>query len=324
MSNNLNSLRWWRTALKLKQAGKDIPTVVAEDVPQRGFYRSRRKGGPYEPVSIWYVGDELFCFIGTERQEDAFARKVWTYISRQPITHEVYTAVADEGKPWPDIDPTVAEQQRTSVGGNNPPTDPAELLKEQIESATAGAERYKEIASDAEAATAQTLRSRLLELYNSADGEREKQKRPHLDAGVAIDAKWMPMVRSAKLFADAIRTALSVWETAKLRKQREEHEKAQAAYQAAQNEAKATGDLPEIAAPPPPVEKPQAIKGAAGRAASVRSRRVVVEITDLDALWHSMKGRKDVQAFLLQLAQKIVDDNQDVLGVKIETQANVR
>jgi hypothetical protein len=131
----------------------------------------------------------------------------------------------------------------------------------------------------------------LLELSGEADKQREGLKRPIIDAGKAIDAKWQPLVKKAKDFADTIRAAISAWETTKLRK-------AQAV--------------------------PTTIKGAAGRAASVKPRRVVTAITNIDVLFQALKGRPEVLALFMELAQKIVDANQDVLGVTIEQRMDVR
>jgi hypothetical protein len=309
-----NDLTWWRNALAGNVAAIDVNT------PCRGWYRARRKGQPYRPVAYWWEGDaqeQLVCLYDGELIDEHIARERWPFVSKNPVPYEVYRLVAEEGGEWPDIDSVAAEQLR-GKGDNNPPSDPAELLKEQIESASAGADAYATIADDATAAKAQTLRSRLLELSGEADTQREKLKAPHWEAAKAVDAKWQPLVKNAKAVADKIRAALSEWETAKMRKAAAEQAKAQAEAQKAIDAGK------PVPPPPPPVAPSGPIKGAAGRAASVKKRRVVTSISNLDAVFMCVKNRPEVAALFMKIAQEIVDNNQDVLGVVIETVADVR
>ncbi|HWV44076.1 MAG TPA: hypothetical protein VN004_20805 [Pseudorhodoplanes sp.] len=297
---------YWRAALRGERPEAN------PDNPQDGYYRVRdRKGGPLVPVAVWFENDRQLCVIGGKLVDETTACERWPYFADKPISHEVYTAVADRGENWPDIDDTVADQQRAGIGGNNPPEDEAIILQEQIEAAAAGANAYAKITDDATLAKAQTLRSRLLELSRTADKRREDLKRPHMEAGKAVDAKWQPLVKMAKSFADSIAAAMNAWETEKLRREREEQRKAE---EAARKAAEAGRPAPVAPAPPP---APAPIKGAAGRAASVKLVRIAT-VTDQDAVYRYMRDRPEVVELLAKLAQRAVDAGRDVPGVKIE------
>jgi hypothetical protein len=315
---NINSLAWWRAAL----AG-NAPEINSEMSPARGWYRQRRKGEQYRPCAYWYddasgklkwaglkklVDKKYWTEIDPETNEpditELKARDLWMFIHKHPISYETYEAVCS-GKPWPDIDPTVAFASSTLIGNNNPPSDPVVDLTQQIDIATTGADKYAEIVSDEQAAQAQTLRAHLLKLHGDADKLREAEKKPFFDQAKAVDTKWQPLVKKAKAVADKIRAAIAAFETKKLQ------------AKAAAAKPPAPDDASEKPAPIP------AIKGASGRAASVKTRRVATAITNLEALMVSLKGRPELEPLLLGLAQKILDANEDVLGVAIENRAEV-
>lgn len=308
-----------------------------QDDPISGYFRTRRfKGGPLEPVAIWRDADGLNIQCAGKNVE---LSTVWPWAARNPVSYTSYTARMETGK-WDDVDEVAhqqAENARAEIGGNNPPTDPAELLQQEIESASAGATAYKEIKDDETLVKAQTLRSRLLELSGNADKHRDKLKRPHLDANAAIDAKWQPLVKGAKAVADSIRAAMEVWETVKLQRRCAEEAKvaeAQRAHQAAIDkaaaEAAAANKPAPAPSPPPPAAIPPApqmhapIKGAAGRAASSKPKLFVKSIDDIDKLYTYMRSRTEVYDTLFALAQKAVDAGRtDVPGITTEERAKV-
>jgi hypothetical protein len=276
-----NEYALWESLLAAKVAGQ-IPPPINPNEPACGFYRSRRKGGPYLPVAIWIDGD-LCCQIDGE---DVPAQKVidsWPFISRNPVSWEAYEFYKQNGR-WEDADETVHEQMtERGIGDNNPPDELA-LMKGEIEAASAGIAAYKEITDDQQQARAQSLRSRLLELSTGADKKREAEKKPHWDAGKAVDAKWQPLVAAAKAAADTIRAAMAKFETAKAQKARAEQEEiARKAREAAAEAAKAGKPAPPPPPAPTPPVAPQPIRGGYGRAASTRPVKVFKKITDLDA-----------------------------------------
>lgn len=309
--SNLNSLDYWKAAL----AG-DL-SAFNSNVPARGWYRARRKGEEYKPCAYWYDDNGGLKWVGlrefvdkskwTERDpvtgeldiDEDNARRLWLFIHKNPISYRTYEKV-DAGEPWLDIDPVVSAHQL--VNSNQPIVDPAEEFKKKIEEAGVSSDKYIEITSDEQAVQAQTLRAHLLKLHKDSEENRKELKKPFQNEADLVDSKWMPVTKLAKTFADKIRSAIAAWETKKL-------------------QAKKPPAPDDVSEKPPQIP---AIKGASGRAASVKPRRVAVAITNLDALMHSLKGRPELEPLLLGLAQKILDENGDVLGVSIDTVAEVR
>jgi hypothetical protein len=302
-----NAWAWWQQALENpKDIGRKLP--VSPDSPEQGFYRARYKGKPWEPVAIWHDID----WIALRSGRSVDAREVWSYCCRNPISAEDYEQALDGGG-WTDDDPTVASM----IGHNVGEADEAIMLADQIASAKQGAEAYRDLHSEAEAAKAQSLRARMNELAGKADKRREELKEPHLKAGKAVDAIWMPLVKDAKAVADLIRKYIEDFKTAQLREQRRlEAERRQ------REEAEALKSGEEAAPPPLPTVEPT-IKGNYGRAATVSAKFVVTQITDVDALFAVLKGEPVLHDLMLKLAQKRVDLGQTVPGVTIIEQARI-
>lgn len=306
--------------------------------PQCGFWRRwvRDTENPKVKrgvaVAIWKDGDgQLRCvetLHGKAKPGDHDrAVAVWPWCA-EPISEDTYRAVAERGENWPDQDATVAEQ--IAPGHNNPPEDPAELLKEQIENAEKGVDAYATIESDEALKQAQSLRARLLELRGEADKTREAEKRPHLEASKAVDAKWMPLVKAAKAAADRVSGYITDALNAIARREAEERRLAEAERLRQEQEARERDatlnapDAPPAAAPEPaPSAVPTQIKGAYGRAASVKIVQVVTEVTDYDALYQHFKGDDDVKALLKTKAQRAVTAGYQVPGVTVEDQRRV-
>lgn len=313
---------YWMNAL----AGNFGP--VHDGDPQAGFYRKRTgKAAGYVPVAIWEQGGKMIALVDGK---EADAAEIWTYVCQYPILEEWYRARMI-GQPWPDESTAVtASLAPPPAGHNNPPTDPAEILQCQIDAALAGVTEYGDIRSDETAARAQSLRSRLLELSGDADKHRETEKRPHLDANTAIDKKWQPIVKAAKAGADAIRAALSAHETRKDQerraaeaKRRDEEEAARQAAAKAEASGKATPQ--PVSAPPAPApipEAPVAIRGAYGRAASVKVVKVA-KVVDQDKAYIAMRTHKELVELIGKLAQRAAVAGVAVDGVEVTEERTV-
>ena len=320
-----NDYALWEALLAAKVAGTEPPPIDPND-PSVGFYRSRRKGQPYVPVAIWMDGDELCCQIDGE---DIPAQKVidsWPFISRNPVTHPEYEFYMANGR-WEDADEVVHQQVTERGIGDNKPPDELTLMKEQIESASAGVAAYAEISDDAQQARAQSLRSRLLELSKEADKKKDDEAGPHYKKYKDAHTKWKPLVDAAKGAADTIRAAMAKWETKKADKLRQEQaEAAKVAREAAAAAEKAGKPLTIVHVPPPPVSAPQPIKGAYGRAASSKPIKVVKAITDQAVLYEYFKGYPEVSDCLLALAKKQVKLYPDSPppGVEVKEEMDVR
>lgn len=329
---------WWQAALKNPASvGKTLP--VHEGDAQQGYYRAKNQDKTFEPVAIFYPegSNELVAYRnGREVRPD----DVWTWCCRHPVTFEAYTDAVD-GKGWPDDDKVVAAQVQPpepTIGDNSGQVDEAETLKDQIYAALKGTEAYAKISDDDTSAKALSLRNRLNELSGNADKVRVKLKAPFLEAEREVDAKFQPLVKSAKAGADKVKQAIADWETVKLQELRKREREAEAARQAEQTRLDAIeaarqrqpdAELMEAPVPSPapvaPVEAaPTAIKPTYGKAASVSVKNVVTDVTDWAALSAYMLGHADFQACLRNLAQRAVDAGRTVPGIVVEERASVR
>jgi len=324
------SYEWWSKALKLagdcgELTRDQMKTLgISEGSPECGFYRKRtQKDGPFVPVAIWQTEGGLVALAGGVAA-DPF--QIWTFAARNPISEETYHLVGG-GANWPDADPVVAEQIATA-GHNSGVVDEAEMLRDQIEAAKAGASAYAKITDDEMSAKAQSLRSRLLELKGDAEKRHKKEKEPHLEAGRAVDKKWLPLAKDADATAATIRAAMSAWETEKLQRQRKAERDAETARLAAEIAArKAEAAGKPVDAPAPVAQTvatmPTPIKGNYGRAASVGVVNVVTGITDQAALYEFLKDHPEMIDFMLALARRAVAKGLTVPGVAVEEQAKV-
>lgn len=303
---------YWSAAL----AGAKPQIIIDEPMP--GFYRSRRKTGLPTPLAIWSENGEVKGRLGDQDLTRDRLNELWSFCATHPITEEVYRAVAERGEPWPDIDGAVHDHM-IGPGHNNPPTDPTELLREQIDAASKGADDYALIESDEALTRAQTLRSRLLELRKSADDHRVTEKQPHQDAAKSVDEKWMPLVKRAKELADKINAAMNAWGTKKheaAEKQRREIEDA--------NRKAAEANKPAPAPPPIVAAAPAVVKGAVGRAASGRPVNVVKAVTDQDAAYSYLKEQPEVRDAIKEAAQRLVTAGHTVPGTEVKEEIRYR
>jgi hypothetical protein len=320
---------WWQAALKNPASiGKTLP--VHDGDAQQGYYRAKNRDKGFDPVAIFYPegSSELVAYrAGREVRPD----EVWTFCCRYPVTFEDYTAAID-GKGWPDEDKVVAAQVKPpepTVGDNSAEVDEADTLKDQIEAALAGMKAYEKVEDDATAAKALSLRNRLNELSGQADKIRVKLKEPHLEAGKAVDAKFQPLVKSAKAGADKVRDAIGAWETVKLqaeRKRQRDIEQARIAAEQAAREQHGETAVVDAPAPVAPVDvAPVAIKPSYGKAASVQAKIVLDEVTDWTALAVYMSSHAEMQDLLRKLAQRAIDAGRtDVPGITVREKASVR
>jgi hypothetical protein len=308
---------WWREALDApKSIGKVPHLLMSADSPEQGFYRMRfGPQKPWLPVAIWKEGDEWVALRSGHKVD---APEVWNWCGRHPISAEAYEqALAGGG--WADDEPTV----NSMIGDNIGYSSDLENLAEQIESAKQGAEIYRDITSDAEAGKAQSLRARMNELAGTVDKQRESLKKPHLEAGKAIDAKWMPLVKDAKAVADQLRRWIEVFETAKLRERRRVEEERQREERRREAERLA-GEEASVPKPLPPLPPPDTtIKGGYGRAASVGTEMVVTGITDQDALYQFLREHADLKACLLSLAQRALKAGHNPPGIETQERAKI-
>lgn len=99
------------------------------------------------------------------------------------------------------------------MGDNNPP--PFEAWSLHIEDLFQLANSIGEAKDDAQEEALDALLDDFRKARKAADGERAAEKKPHDDAGKAVQAKWRPLLDRCDIAADAIKKALTPYRTAK-------------------------------------------------------------------------------------------------------------
>lgn len=307
-----NEYAYWQAAL----AGKKPP--IHDGDPQTGFYRKRNKpfnGQPKadDPVAIWMDGGQFVALVGPKnRSRTADAAEIWTWVADKPISYEDYTA-AFEKNAWDKAIEGLAPVER-GVGHNNPPTDPFEDLKSQIDNAVQQADQALsvDVTTKEQADRLANIKDRLLQLWKDAEAKRVEEKKPHDDAGKAVQAKWSPILDVADKAKKKLLARIDAWISA------ENKRIAQAQFEAAKA-AEAAGE--EI--PTPTVQTVQVGGAVSGRKTSSRSRKVAT-ITDPVAfatfLLSGQTPNPDVMAALQKCANKIVANGGTADGLETKTE----
>lgn len=130
---------------------------------------------------------------------------------------------------------SVTGNERISMGGNNPPV--IDSFKAHVDDLREEAGAWldgKAVESAAEAEGLNTLLDLARKTAKDADTARADEKKPHLDAGKAVDAKWKPIIDAAERIANCCKTALTPWNIAE-----QKRKEAAAALARAEAEAEA-------------------------------------------------------------------------------------
>jgi len=299
MNNQPDLYNWWREAL----AGR-IGEIHADHL-QCGFYKKKRSSGGWQRVAIWHDShapeskDGYLTYhvtVDGKAVEENYKNDVWLRCAEFPITEDLFRKI-EAGEEWPDEIP--------GIGHNAPPaSDDLSELQDQIDSAVAAVDDYKEITSDDQNDQAANLRTRLLNLSKKADKLRTDEKAPHLAASKEVDAKWNPLKLAAEAAAKFLRGPLTsymrVQEAARLK---------EASEAAAKNEA-----------PPAPLTSVKA-GGAHGRRVSLRTE-TVVEIVDykkcLDYVVKNFDQNHEVVALVTKLVTRVAKTGVKVPGTKVK------
>lgn len=307
--------QYWLGALALGDHINHDRDHVAPIEPQAGFYRTWDN----KAVAIWPDEDGLNFIVDGRQLHPDEMEDIWLNVCRRPVSEDQFRAYGDTGL-WHDIDPVISETFGHNIEGAQDPETIAELLDRLKEAA----KRYAKIESDEAAKRAHGIRNRINQLKLRAEKLHKAEKDPHLRAGQAVDRKWNPMVKDAVAAGTALGNAMARWEDAKRAAIRRAEIEAEEARRKAEEARKAGEPVPE-AAPAPVLPEPSAqIRSGYGKAASVKVKPTVVEITDMAVLLRRYSQHDEVRALLWKLAQKDVDGGLDVPGVKVEDKAVVR
>lgn len=104
---------------------------------------------------------------------------------------------------------------RIRDGGNEPPVFDA--FRAHVDDLRTEAGAWldgKAVTSADEAAGLNTLLDLARKTAKDADAARADEKKPHLDAGKAVDAKWKPVVDAAARISECCKAALTPWNIA--------------------------------------------------------------------------------------------------------------
>lgn len=317
---------WWRSALE----GSTDPINANE--PQCGYYRKRDgKGGPWLPVAIWMHAEQgMVCRVaGDMVQPD----DVWTWVAKNPVRKED-AQIAFKTGAWPGDAPPVT----ASMGDNNPPTEPVELIPLEIEAATEWLGKVKAITTQEHADIASNRVSNLRDLKRKAEAAHKFEKEPHLIAGRAVDAKFKPSIESADTAVKVLLGAITVYQNAEAERQRkiaaERAAKERAEWEAQQAVARKAAELEaaskqvtleeilEASPPPPPPKAAELVKvksgGASGKAVSLRTVKVAT-ITNYAAAMMALKDHPEMKALVQTLSDRACKAGLPLAGVEYST-----
>lgn len=203
---------WWQSALAGNRG------TIQADEPETGFFRARFKNKATGDITFYALAywreapdNTLRCRLTkvvqgrvlSDMLEDNRARESWPWASKEPISHETYTAYCESGT-WPDQHAAATADRRSVESARNsedaPDAESFDGIRDRIEDLAreadtlikAGAAKTK-----AESDRAADLSDRLLKLEKLADDKRAAEKRPHMDAAADVQRKWTVLVTRA-------------------------------------------------------------------------------------------------------------------------------
>lgn len=312
----MNEWQWWQSAL----AGGN-PDIHA-DTPQCGFFKMRDgKDGAWLPVMIRFDDGALRARVGDNSDADPY--KIWTFCAGRPISKEDAAHAFKTGHFPGDV---------PAIGDNSGDLSLAEQITDYVASAIDWLRKVgvKDTASKNMAAN---YRAELLRLCKEAETQHDVEKRPHMEAGRAIDAKFKPLISEATIAAAQLRDALTDYMTAEKRaleaEQRLKWEAEQRAATIARAEIEAqraklmwddpiaalTSPEPEMPPMPPP---PAAVKIQAGgqRGRKTGLREITrYRIDDYDAVLATVKDHADVRSAVEKVAASLAKAGAKVPGL---------
>jgi type IV secretory pathway VirB10-like protein len=213
-------------------------------------------------------------------------------------------------------------------GHNNPPPyDPDELAKfdatvTEFLSATQQWLAMDKIETDTHAGQITDQITGLRGLWKKVDEARKAAKKPHDEAGKAVQKAYAPLLEKLTKAADKLKPKLAAYASEKARREAEARQKAEEEARAkaesaaaAQKEAEASGDISaqveaeEAAKEAEQMQKDAArktatnVKSASGAGRTMSLRKIPeVEITNINVLFLHYRDHPDVRDLLQRLA----------------------
>lgn len=202
------------------------------------------------------------------------------------------------------------DNPRAVIGGNNPPEDltPDQVLANRVKKVAANFKDFLVkiggvIKTKAEADTAGNYSTKFLEFASMARKQHKVEKAPIIEAGRAVDARWLRTAEAAEAASADVIKSVKPWIDAEKVVREEEARKAnEIVRQAALKEAQTTGE---------PVERPAEVKAEPvtfGTSKSIKERtKTTWQVTNSEAYFFYLRKTcpeafKDVIAAMQKLA----------------------
>jgi len=226
--------RWWQEALKNpgKIGTPDLPIHANEY--QLGYYRCRRKNGPWEPVGIYPDDDGVVVGFRSGLQV-LDLNDLFLWCCRYPISYEAYVKALEGG--GFDDEPAPAP----TIGHNSGDAEPFDAIKIELAGEIEQVTDFikKPVETQAEADKLGIWAKRLADIAKRADHQRVIEKQPYLDASRDVDNKWRDPITEAKDWAAKAKKHV---EPFLLKQKREEEERQRRAKEEAEAAAKAAAE----------------------------------------------------------------------------------
>lgn len=313
MTNHVDQYIYWRDAL----AGR-MPPISAND-PQPGRYKLRKgKGGPWQPVAIFYQAGDLKAAVG---REFVSPHDIWTWCADKPVSEADYKSALDTGR-WPG-----------EIGHNSGDLSLAEEIEERASQALEWLAKNG-IKTKTDSDMAANYRSSLTALEKRAKEEKAEKKAPHIKAEDRIEAEYKPLIDSARRAIDTLRDENGKWmkreEDAENARRKAAYEAEQAAIkakwlaEAAERAKKLEQDpiaaltdpepkLPDL--PPPPAPAKIKSGGQVGKSSGLKTVTTYSVVDHAKALAF-FADNKDVKELIHKLATKASKAGVSVPGVE--------
>jgi cell division septum initiation protein DivIVA len=288
-------------------SGKKPPIHASE--PHCGSYRMKAGGNYFavvlvpaedfklvEATSGYQRPDRLVCVTRPGDRAPDSVNAAWLRLARHPIPEDVCQHYFEHGT-WPGAAAATAEPEAPESGTAAPPAPaeggPGHNSGDILQRATAHAqhvaewaERNAQILTQTQADACGNLLSDTRTLATQVDAARTLEKKPHLDAGRAVDDKYRPFLQALEIELKKLRNLAAAWkdaEDARIERERAEAERLRAEAEAKRAaelaEAEATGEAPplELAPPLPDVPEPEPVRigGSSGRRIGFRTLKSV-------------------------------------------------
>lgn len=321
-----NPWAWWQAALE----GNIGP--MHEGQPEQGYYRTRFKGGQWEPVALWRGDDgEWLGRRGDKMVDDA--GDLWNFCRTNPVRVEAWEKAINGGG-WDDEPPAPAM-------GHNLPADPFEALTLEYQSEKEQAEAFMKtpITTQDQADKAAIWSKRLATIAKKATDLHKVEKQPSLDEGRRIDDKWRGLKEEPAEVSKKLKRHMDAYlqEQARIERERQEaarreeerlrREAAEAARKVAEADQQSEAERQAAIDRARQLEQEAAAKAkeaeaknaSAGRTGARVSLRTFVEpnITDYDALLIALKDRPEIREVVESLAKRAAKSGVSLPGMEI-------